>query len=210
MKAAIISFSGASGYLELAEAIETLTDMKAEVIDDQVNDLSDYDLVFLSGGAAYGDALRPGAIARQTPVADALKNMSKDQKIVGIGNGFQVLCEMGLLPGGFLANEDLNFHEEFVPVTLQENVLTLPVSAKFGQYVLNEEVDTEQVIMLYENHSPFGENASAVAAVLSADQRVLGVFPHPERACQSWQQSQDGAEFFAWLQSDFARKEGNK
>lgn len=210
MKAAIISFSGASGNLELAEALETQTNFTVHMVDDQTTDLSEFDLIFLPGGSSYGDSLRPGAIAAQTPVAEALKNTRENQKIIGIGNGFQILCEMRLLPGGFLLNKSLNFHEEFVAINFEQEELVLPVSAKFGQFVLFEELSTEQIVMRYKNGSPFGKDATDVAAVKNEDGRVLGIFAHPERACQSWQQSPDGAQFFHWLETEFARKEGDR
>ncbi|WP_018659645.1 phosphoribosylformylglycinamidine synthase subunit PurQ [Allofustis seminis] len=210
MKAAIINFSGANGALELAEALNTHTDFTVEHLSDQTIDLSDYGVIFLPGGASYGDYLRPGAVAATTPVMSALKQVRQYATIIGIGNGFQILCEAGLLPGGFVQNESLNFHEELVTIHFNDLKLQLLASAKFGQYVLNDSIKDDQVLMTYEKGSPFGSRAKNIAALCDDTGHVMGVFPHPERVCQSWQAATDGKEVFEWIEEVASRNEGRK
>ena len=186
------------------------------------DDLSDVDAVILPGGFAYGDYLRPGAIARFSPVMSAVKVFAKDGKpVLGVCNGFQVLCEAGLLPGALVRNKHLRFRCEWVhlhienPHTLftrsasrEKGVLHIPISHGEGSYQADCEtlrmLEKEQRI-LFRYSSPQGErseewnpNGSAgnIAGIMNARGNVLGMMPHPERACEEVLGGDDGNLIF--------------
>lgn len=193
MKACVIQFQGTGGELELVDALANFDAVEVTCVDDQATDLSAFDVIFLPGGASHGDYLRPGAIAAITPVIEAVrKAAAADTLIIGIGNGFQILTEADLLPGYFVINETLNFYEGYETVSFENGELTLPVSSKYGQYVLDEKVDDKQVLLSYQSVSPFGQEASTIAGVSNEAGNVIGIMPHFERATQPWRKSQDG------------------
>ncbi len=161
-------------------------------------DLSDYQLVVLPGGFSYGDYLRTGALAKFSPVSielDSYKGL-----IMGICNGFQILTELGLLPGALLPNEQGRFVCDWVelevadrdsPFTLEieeGKTLRIPIAHYRGRYVPG--VDNPRVAFRYIGN-PNGSWGS-VAGVLSEDGRILGLMPHPERASDSLLGSEDG------------------
>jgi phosphoribosylformylglycinamidine synthase len=189
----------------------------------------DVDLVILPGGFSYGDYLRTGAIARFSPVMkDVIRFAGEGGTVIGICNGFQVLCESGLLPGVLIRNENLKFVCEEVHLTTENNktrftstlkkgqVLKIPIAHGEGNFIATDEVlqDIEsngQVVFRYSSpdgkveraYNPNGSQNN-IAGIVSKEGNVFGMMPHPERACESILGSNDGLGIFKSLVAHFA------
>ena len=183
--------------------------------------LGDSDAVIVPGGFSYGDYLRCGAIARFSPVMQAVKQLAeKGGLVLGICNGFQVLTEAGLLPGALIRNRDLQFHCEYVylktatpdsPFTHRIPVgktLRVPIAHGEGCYYADEETLAKlkagnQILWQYcdaggslkDTANPNGALQN-IAGICSAGRNVAGLMPHPERACESILGSDDGKWIF--------------
>lgn len=200
MTIAVVVFPGSNCESDVVTAIETLGG-KAELIWHRETDISEYDGVVLPGGFAHGDALRTGAIARFSPVMAGVREAALDGKpVLGICNGFQILCEAGLLPGAFIANRDLAFICRFVEVEVAatNSILTnrtdvgqrlrIPLNSYEGNWV--DPSNQGRIVLTYTD-DPNGSQASA-AAVANQEGNVVGVMPHPERAIDELLGSTDG------------------
>jgi phosphoribosylformylglycinamidine synthase len=166
--------------------------------------------VVLPGGFSYGDYLRAGAIARFSPAMRAVAEFAADGGFVlGICNGFQVLCEADLLPGVLRANESLSFVCRDVPVRVERNDvpflaacatgqrLTIPVKHGEGCYFADDELLAQleangQIVLRYDGDNPNG-SIDDIAGVVNADGNVMGLMPHPEHAVDPLLGSTDGA-----------------
>ena len=173
-------------------------------------ELPDVGAVLLPGGFSYGDYLRAGAIARFSPAMRAVADFAADGGFVlGICNGFQVLCEAGLLPGVLRPNESLSFVCEDVSVRVERTDvpflagcepgqrLTIPVKHGEGCYFadneLLEQLETRgQIVLRYDGMNPNG-SIDDIAGVVNADRNVMGLMPHPEHAVDPLLSSSDGA-----------------
>jgi phosphoribosylformylglycinamidine synthase len=173
-------------------------------------ELPDVGAVVLPGGFSYGDYLRAGAIARFSPAMRAVADFSTGGGFVlGICNGFQVLCEAGLLPGVLRPNESLSFVCKDVPVRVERNDvpfldgcevgqrLTIPVKHGEGCYFADAELLSQleangQVVLRYDSENPNG-SVDDIAGVVNADGNVMGLMPHPEHAVDPLLGSSDGA-----------------
>jgi phosphoribosylformylglycinamidine synthase len=180
-----------------------------------------YDCVVLPGGFSYGDYLRPGAIARFSPVMAAVERFAAEGGLViGICNGFQVLLEAGLLPGGMRRNRDLKFICEHVHLRVEASdtvftrnaaggrVLRIPIAHGDGNYyadpaTLRALADNRQVVFRYT--APDGTrderwnvngSTDAIAGICNRERNVVGLMPHPERACEAAVGSTDGRVVF--------------
>jgi phosphoribosylformylglycinamidine synthase len=186
------------------------------------HDLQNADVVILPGGFSYGDYLRPGAIARFSPImTEVVAHARRGGPVLGICNGFQIACEAGLLPGALLRNESLKFVSELVslrveqPDTLFTNryregqVIRVPIAHGDGRYTADDATldrleGDGRVVFRYvssrgdadEWWSPNG-SMRAIAGIVSAEGNVLGMMPHPERAVDALLGSADGAPLFA-------------
>ncbi len=184
----------------------------AEFIWHDSTDLSKVDAVILPGGFSYGDYLRCGAIARFSPVVGAVKKFAADGGLVlGVCNGFQILVEAGLLPGALLRNEQLKFvcrevtlHTETIdsPFTFRlqpDQILQLPVAHGEGRYFADERtldmLESEDRVVFRYVDNPNGALRD-IAGILSAERNVMGMMPHPERACDPLMGSTDGLGIF--------------
>lgn len=174
--------------------------------DDSVGDV---DAVVIPGGFAHGDYLRPGAIARFSPLMDSVGDFARDGGVVvGICNGFQILTEAGLLPGALHKNRGLKFRCETVEVEVlssrsaltdgvpQGTVLRLPINHFEGNYRCDEltlaELTADDRVVLRYVDNPNG-SVGSIAGVCNAERNVVGLMPHPERACDPLLGSDDGA-----------------
>jgi phosphoribosylformylglycinamidine synthase I len=180
----------------------------AELVWHGERSLAGYDAVVLPGGFAHGDYLRPGAIARFSPVMEAVSKFATDGgPVVGICNGFQVLTEAGLLPGALQKNRRLRFLCTTVTVgvcttrtvltsaTDAGAVLALPINHFEGNFTCDaatlDVLHAEDRIVLRYTDNPNG-SVDDIAGVCNADGNVVGLMPHPERACDSMTASTDG------------------
>ncbi len=200
MRTAIVVFPGTNCEQDVAFALNALGG-EAEMVWHREKDLSDFDGVVLPGGFAHGDYLRTGAIARFSPIMAEVERMAgQGLPVLGICNGFQVLCEAGLLPGALIANRDLAFICRFVDLEVIDTGTILTRSAEVGQRIripLNsyegswvEPASTGRIVLEYVD-DPNGSQRSA-AAVANDQGNVVGVMPHPERGVDELLGSGDG------------------
>ena len=200
MRTAVVVFPGTNCEHDVVHALRSLGG-EAELVWHRETDLTDFDGVVLPGGFAHGDYLRTGAIARFSPVMDEVSRMaSEGAPVLGICNGFQILCEAGLLPGALIANRDLAFICRFVVVEVIDTTTILTRSAEIGQRIripLNSyegnwvDPGTEARVALRYVDNPNGSQGGA-AAVSNREGNVVGVMPHPERASDELLGSVDG------------------
>ncbi len=200
MRAAVVVFPGTNCEHDTVYALRALG-AEADLVWHRDTDLSGFDGVVLPGGFAHGDYLRTGAIARFSPVMQEVQRMADDgQPVVGICNGFQVLCEASLLPGALIANRDLSFICRLVDVEVTDTDTVLTASTMPGQRLriaLNsyegnyvDPSGTARVPIRYVD-DPNGAQDRA-AAVSNAAGNVVGIMPHPERAIEDILGSTDG------------------
>lgn len=217
MKFGIIVFPGTWSDRDCYYALKNILGQEVGYVWHKETYLSGYDCVILPGGFSYGDYLRAGAIARFSPVMRAVADFARQGKfVIGICNGFQILCEAGLLPGALLRNNYLQYRCQWlnlrvenssVPFTRrcrQGQVLKIPISHYEGNYYADEvslrELEVgDQVVFRYstetgeitETANPNG-SLHNIAGITSKDGNVLGMMPHPERACEALLGSSDG------------------
>jgi phosphoribosylformylglycinamidine synthase I len=173
-------------------------------------ELPQLDAVVLPGGFSYGDYLRCGAIARFSPATAAVCEFARAGGLVlGICNGFQVLCEAGLLPGALLRNGSLRFVCRDVPLVVERDdlpftsrctngqTLVIPVKHGDGRYVPPADLDPSQIVLRYADN-PNG-SVDDIAGVCNADGNVMGLMPHPEHAVDALLGSEDGGFILASL-----------
>ena len=200
MRTAVIVFPGTNCEQDVVHALSTLGG-DAELVWHREKDLSGFDGVVLPGGFAHGDYLRTGAIARFSPVMAEVERLADEGfPVLGICNGFQVLCEAGLLPGALIANRDLAFICRFVELEVTDSDTVLTRAAEAGQRIripLNSYegswVDPDRTgrVPLRYVGNPNGSQDSA-AAVANSRGNVVGIMPHPERGVDHLLGSTDG------------------
>lgn len=215
MKAAVITFPGSNCDRDLAVAFEQAG---AEVVRVWHKDTAlpaGVDVVGLPGGFSYGDYLRCGAIAARSPIGTAIAaHAQAGGYVLGICNGFQVLLEMGLLPGALLRNAGLKFvckpvglnvvttDSAFTSAYSEGAQINIPVAHHDGNFTADAEtvarLQGEGRVAFTYAQNPNGSDGD-IAGILSDNHRVLGMMPHPERALDAAQGSADGRAFFAGL-----------
>lgn len=212
MKWAVVVFPGSNCDEDAAKAIREVTGDTVQLVWHDESDLSAYDAIVLPGGFSYGDYLRSGAIARFSPVVDAVKKEASWGKLVlGICNGFQVLTESHLLPGALLQNDTLHFRCEMteLEVVRTDNPfmadyqvgerIRIPIAHGEGRYFADEvtvqRLSNDGHIALRYVDNPNGSVAD-IAGVVGSSNNVFGLMPHPERAVLDWMDSEDGRRMF--------------
>lgn len=220
MKAAVVTFPGSNCDRDLAVAFERAGFEVARVWHKDTALPVGVDVVGVPGGFSFGDYLRCGAIAAQSPVAAAIvAHAARGGYVLGICNGFQVLTEMGLLPGALMRNAGLKFICKSVTLNVASTAsaftagyragqsIQLPVAHHDGNYTIDAnglaQLKAEDRIAFTYAQNPNGAVAD-IAGVLSANRRVLGMMPHPERVVDSATGGTDGAALFAGLMGDMA------
>jgi len=208
-RVAVITFPGSNDDHDAALA---LTQLGAEAVPvwHADRELPDVRAVVLPGGFSYGDYLRAGALARFAPVMDSVRALAADGGLVlGICNGFQVLCEAGLLPGALRPNHSLSFVCRDVPLTVERTDtpftarcakgqrLSIPIKHGEGCFFAGPELlpeleRSDQIVLRYEGESPNG-SVAGIAGIVNAQGNVMGVMPHPEHAVDALTGSTDGA-----------------
>ncbi|MEI4470629.1 phosphoribosylformylglycinamidine synthase subunit PurQ [Frigidibacter sp. MR17.24] len=212
MKAAVITFPGSNCDRDLAVAFEAQGFEVTRVWHKDSALPTGTDVVGVPGGFSYGDYLRCGAIAAQSPISTAVKAFAdKGGFVIGICNGFQILTEMGLLPGALMRNASLKYicrpvglrvattDSAFTSAFEKGQEITLPIAHHDGNYTVDAEglarLKAEDRIAFTYTANPNGA-MDDIAGVLSANRRVLGMMPHPERAADPVQGGTDGSALF--------------
>ncbi|MGH9103755.1 MAG: phosphoribosylformylglycinamidine synthase subunit PurQ [Acidimicrobiales bacterium] len=207
-RVAVVVFPGTNCEHDTCRSVELLGGLPELVWHDR-SDLSGFDAAILPGGFAHGDYLRPGALARFSPVMGAVGELARlGAPVLGICNGFQVLTEAGLLPGALVRNRGSRFLCRRTPVRVETAAsvitagleagqeLSLPVNHFSGSYVCSAEIlaklrEEARVVLRYVDN-PNG-SVDDIAGVAGPGGNVVGIMPHPERACDPLLGPQDGA-----------------
>jgi phosphoribosylformylglycinamidine synthase I len=220
MKAAVVTFPGSNCDRDLAVAFEGAGFEVTKVWHKDTALPAGVDVVGVPGGFSFGDYLRCGAIAAQSPISGAIRaHVEKGGYVLGICNGFQVLTEMGLLPGVLMRNATLKFvcrtvtlkvattQSDFTSAYKLGQAIQIPIAHHDGNYTIDEaglaRLKGEDRIAFTYGHNPNGSMAD-IAGVLSENRRVVGMMPHPERATEAALGSSDGRGLFASLMRGMA------
>jgi phosphoribosylformylglycinamidine synthase I len=212
MKFGVIVFPGSNCDHDALYAVRHNLGQPAEYIWHDSPTLGDVDAVILPGGFAYGDYLRCGAIAKFSPVMQAVKKFAADGGLVlGVCNGFQILAEAGLLPGALIRNRGLKFicrevslrvetvNSPFTNSVDKGQILRMPIAHGEGCYVADDrtldELEAEDRIVFRYVGNPNG-SARDIAGILNRERNVMGMMPHPERATEPLMGSTDGLTVF--------------
>lgn len=221
MKFAVVQFPGSNCDQDCLAALRGIEGIEAEYVWHKERSLAGWEAIVLPGGFSYGDYLRCGAIARFSPIMRAVVDDARDGKLViGICNGFQILCEAGLLPGALVRNRSLHFVCDMVTTRVEVaetpftrgmkvgTLLRMPVAHGEGCYyadeaTLHELNERQQVLLRYcdvqGNVTPAANpNGSVenIAGICNRARNVFGLMPHPDRACEERLGSGDGALIF--------------
>lgn len=224
MKFGVVVFPGSNCDHDAYHAVSKHLGQPVDFIWHKQTDLGGFDAVIIPGGFSYGDYLRAGALARFSPVMRSVKEFAAAGKFVfGICNGFQILCEAGLLPGALIRNAGLHFVCKHVNLKLENRntpftravdpgkVLSIPIAHAEGNYTCDDETyhsleESGQIVFRYcdENGNVTAESnpngsRSNIAGICNLDRNVLGMMPHPERACEEMLGSSDGRDIFRSL-----------
>lgn len=223
MKIAVVQFPGSNCDADALNAFKLTLGVPAEFVWHKEESLGDADGVVLPGGFSYGDYLRCGAIAGFSPVMKAVKEFAASGgPVLGICNGFQVLCESGLLPGALIANNCLEFRCVTVGLKVEDSNeffnrkaigsmrVRVPIAHQEGNYRIDEaglaELEANKQVLLRYTENPNGA-LNDIAGIRNKAGNVWGMMPHPERAIESIHPSQDGLPILkAFLTSVAARK----
>jgi phosphoribosylformylglycinamidine synthase subunit PurQ / glutaminase len=231
MTFAVVVFPGSNCDHDAYYAAKHVLGQNAKFVWHKETSLDGADVVILPGGFSHGDYLRTGAIARFSPVMAAVKEFAAaGGPVLGVCNGFQILLESGMLPGAMLRNRDVKFHCEFVHVRVDRadtpftvlcrdaQVLRLPIAHGEGNYYAPPEVIGElersgRIVFRYS--TPDGEASEAanpngslngIAGICSEGRNVVGLMPHPERACELAVGSNDGLILFESVVNSLAQQ----
>ncbi|MBS1794254.1 MAG: phosphoribosylformylglycinamidine synthase subunit PurQ [Acidobacteria bacterium] len=224
MKFGVIVFPGSNCDHDAYHVISKHVGQPVDFVWHKETDLGGYDAVIVPGGFSYGDYLRCGALAKFSPVMAAVKDFAAAGKFVfGICNGFQILCEAGLLPGALIRNRNLHFickhvnlrvenaHTPYTSELETGAVLSIPIAHAEGNYVCDDETfdrleENGRIVFRYcdaggaatDEANPNGARSN-IAGICNEDGNVLGMMPHPERACEGLLGSNDGQAIFQSL-----------
>ena len=221
MRFAVIQFPGSNCDQDCIAALQGITGVEPEYVWHQETSLAGFEAIVLPGGFSYGDYLRCGAIARFSPIMRAVvSDAGAGKLVIGVCNGFQILCEAGLLPGALVRNRDQRFICDIVttrvevadsPFThgcVEGTILRLPIAHGEGSFFADDEALRElnanrQVVLRYvdENGEPTpaaNPNGSleSIAGICNRERNVFGLMPHPDRACDARLGSADGTVIF--------------
>ena len=224
MKCGVVTFPGSNCNHDMMYALSNILGQEVVELWHKDTDTQNCELIVLPGGFSYGDYLRSGAIARFSPIMDAVINhANKGGLLLGICNGFQILCESGLLPGALLHNNNQKFICKNVYLTpssktagltkdlTQGKAYKIPIAHGEGRYFADDDTiqslfDKDQVLFQYCNqdgiiNDDVNPNGSVqnIAGVTNAAKNVMGMMPHPERAVDELLGNQDGIALFESL-----------
>lgn len=217
---AIAEFPGSHGKTPLHEALDSIGGLTINEVWHSDDSLGSPDIVFVPGGSAFGDLVRPGALAKTSPLAAGLRKYDQEGgRIVGFGNGFQILCEVGVLPGVLLLNKSgsfisqltlhnvVNAETNFTKNLDPKKIYSLPLACRYGRYyvdrrTLKDMEENGQIAMRYCDQfgefdvaDPFNGCVEAIAGVTNLKKNAFGMMAHPERALSARSGGTDGLEF---------------
>jgi len=215
MKFGVIIFPGSNCDHDAYYAVQAVLNEPVTFLWHESHDLENCDVIIVPGGFAYGDYLRTGAIARFSPVMESVTRFAAGGGLVlGICNGFQILCEAGLLPGVLMRNVGLKYISKPVRMRVETTdtpftnacqkgeVLTIPIGHMEGNYFCDEptlaELRRQERIVFRYVENPNG-SLDDIAGISSPGRNVLGLMPHPERASEALLGSSDGFKVFQSL-----------
>jgi len=218
MRTGILVFPGSNCDRDVLVALQISSKKKPLRIWHKETEIPNLDLIVIPGGFSFGDYLRCGSIAAQSPIINALKDhSSRGGAILGICNGFQILIETKLLPGALITNLNLKFICKEVSLITQKTIknpftsglkpglkIKLPIAHNDGNYFANSELLNKlegngQIAFKYHQSENPNGSKNNIAGVLSENGRVLGMMPHPERSITTFHDSKDGKMFFDLL-----------
>ncbi len=224
MRVAIVTFPGSNCDYDCYKALTDVLGAEAYFRWHQETDLGECDAVILPGGFSYGDYLRAGAIARFSPIMDAVTAFARaGGPVLGVCNGFQVLCEAGLLPGALVRNRSLQFQGQTVRVRVDNaetlftqlytkgQILELHIAHGEGNYVADNETlarleGEDRIVFRYVDERGVPSDAGNangsmhnIAGIINEQGNVLGLMPHPERSVEALLGSTDGLALFESL-----------
>lgn len=224
MKIAIVEFPGSSGVDDAEYAFSQILGFETTRVWHQQESIIRADMVVLPGGAAFGDYLRPGALTKASPVVGAIKKCVKDEvPVLGIGNGFQILCELEILPGVLLPNSISDFLNTDVYVCVDSiigiwtknidkgAVFKLPLGCYSGRYFVDNRTlrdleENDRIALRYcdeegevDLQNPYNGSLRSIAGIFNRHGNVLGLMPHPERAVEMLTGSDDGLQLLSSL-----------
>ena len=213
MKVGVLVFPGSNCDTDALWSAGDIAGNESFPIWHKSHDLQGSDIIIVPGGFSYGDYLRSGAISMFSPVMEEVKRFADTGgSVIGICNGFQILTECGLLPGALLPNDTLRFESRWVdietittrtPFTKKLNIgqiLHVPIAHNEGRYyvdnvTLDELIANDQIVFRYKNCNPNGSIYN-IAGIRNREGNVVGMMPHPERACERIVGSADGLQMF--------------
>lgn len=193
IKAGIVVFLGTNCEQDTKRACEFFGwDTEFIWQDDVIK--KNYDVIFLPGGFSYGDHISSGRIAK---LSNAVKSLPIGKSlVVGICNGFQILCEAKLLPGALIDNQNIKFISKVSDLSFNNGLIKLPIAHHQGNYIC-ENIDESQILMTYRNN----ENGSdmSIAGIFDKKNKIIGMMPHPERAIIEELGLTDGRKVFDFI-----------
>ena len=221
MKASIIVFPGSNCDRDIAVSIKKLTNLEPTMVWHKETSIPNSDLIIIPGGFTFGDYLRCGSIAANSPIMkDVIKKATDGLPTLGICNGFQILTESGLLPGTLIKNDCLSFLCKTVSIRVENNqtifskkykqneIINIPIAHNEGNFFANENTlkkikDSNQIVFKYCNQNGEVNNETNpngsienIAGITNEKGNVLGMMPHPERATCEITKLSDGEKFF--------------
>jgi len=221
MKCGVVTFPGSNCNHDMIYALSKILNQEVSELWHKDHDTKNSELIVLPGGFSYGDYLRSGAIARFSPIMnEVVKHAEKGGRVLGVCNGFQILCEAGLLPGALLHNNNQKFickNTFLKPVSKSSDITKnlnfnkaykIPIAHGEGRYYADDKTiddlfSNNQVLFQYcdmkgnitESNNPNGSTKN-IAGICNSRQNVMGMMPHPERAVDSLLGNEDGVHLF--------------
>ena len=221
MKWGIVTFPGSNDDRDAQYCLETVLGQEAILLWHKDQDLQGVEAIVLPGGFSYGDYLRSGALAQFSPIMHSVVNFANaGGPVLGVCNGFQILCESGLLPGALVRNRSLSFICEWVSIRVETartrftsacsagECLSIPIKHGEGCYVADNDTvqsltDNDQIVFRYVNEAGEAERTANpngalhnIAGVTNPNGNVVGLMPHPEHAVEALLGGEDGRNLF--------------
>ncbi|HVE38181.1 MAG TPA: phosphoribosylformylglycinamidine synthase subunit PurQ [Nitrososphaeraceae archaeon] len=201
MRTGIVVFPGSNCDRDVHHVLNDVMGINAQYIWHTEESIDEYDALILPGGFSYGDRLRAGVIAAQSPIVETIKKKAQEGlPILGICNGFQILVEAGILPGALVKNvklkfsckwlkmEVLNVNTPFTNMFRLNDEITIPIAHGEGRFVISDDKipqlkQNNQIVFKYKDQNPNG-STEMIAAICNKEGNVMGLMPHPERASE--------------------------